>query len=62
MLDTTRHNGVADHLMIDLETLTTNMDAPITAIGACVFNPENGQVGATFEDYRIPDLERTPAD
>lgn len=36
------------HVMIDLETLDTKPSAAFISIGACVFDPETGKVGATF--------------
>ena len=43
------------HIMIDLETLGTNPDAPIIAIGAVLFDPATGEQGATF--YEAVDFE-----
>lgn len=37
------------HLMIDLETLGTKVNAPIVAVGACFFDPETGAIGKTFD-------------
>ena len=37
------------HLMIDLETLGTAVNAPIVAIGAVFFDPATGAQGATFD-------------
>lgn len=37
-----------NHLMIDLETLGTGVDAPIAAIGAVFFEPSTGCTGARF--------------
>lgn len=36
------------HLMIDLETLGTFMNAPVITIGAAFFNPMTGEVGDKF--------------
>jgi len=36
------------HIMVDLETMGTGHDAPILAIGACVFDPVAGLIGETF--------------
>jgi len=36
------------HVMVDIETLGTSCDAPILTIGAIVFDPVTGVVGATF--------------
>ena len=40
---TTKH-----HLMIDLETLGTFMNAPVVTIGACFFDPLTGKIGDKF--------------
>ena len=37
------------HLMIDLETLGTAVNAPIVAIGAVYFDPDTGELGETFD-------------
>lgn len=37
-----------NHLMIDLETLGTNHDAPVLSLGAVFFNPDTGETGETF--------------
>ncbi len=36
------------HLMIDLETMGTNTNAPIVVIGAVFFDPQTGEIGPTF--------------
>ena len=36
------------HLMIDLETMGTNTNAPIVVIGAVFFDPETGEIGPVF--------------
>lgn len=36
------------HLMIDLETLGTFMNAPVVTIGACFFDPLTGEIGDKF--------------
>lgn len=36
------------HIMIDLETLGTFMNAPVITIGAAFFDPMTGEVGDTF--------------
>ena len=36
-------------LMIDLETLGTNSDAPIISIGACFFDINSGEIGEKFD-------------
>lgn len=36
------------HLMIDLETMGANPNAPIVAIGAVLFNPSTGELGQQF--------------
>jgi hypothetical protein len=37
------------HLMIDLETLGTAVNAPVVAIGAVYFDPDTGTLGDTFD-------------
>ncbi|PWI34867.1 3'-5' exoribonuclease [Vibrio albus] len=37
------------HIMIDLETMGNGSSAPIVSIGAVVFNPLTGDLGADFE-------------
>ncbi|EPD0988418.1 3'-5' exoribonuclease domain-containing protein [Escherichia coli] len=36
------------HLMIDLETMGTNTNAPIVVIGAIFFDPQTGEIGPVF--------------
>ncbi|EFA4128646.1 exonuclease [Escherichia coli O13] len=36
------------HLMIDLETMGTNTNAPIVVIGAVFFDPQTGKIGPVF--------------
>ncbi|EJU2177451.1 3'-5' exoribonuclease, partial [Escherichia coli] len=36
------------HLMIDLETMGTNANAPIVVIGAVFFDPQTGEIGPVF--------------
>ncbi|EGJ7873428.1 exonuclease [Escherichia coli] len=36
------------HLMIDLETMGTNTNAPIVVIGAVFFEPQTGEIGPVF--------------
>ena len=36
------------HIMIDIETLGTFMNAPVVTIGACFFDPVSGEIGQTF--------------
>ncbi|ENJ1449636.1 3'-5' exoribonuclease [Escherichia coli] len=43
------------HLMIDLETMGKNPDAPIISIGAIFFNPQTGDMGPEFS--KTIDLE-----
>lgn len=43
-----------NQVMVDLETLSTDLGATITSIGACVFNPDTGEIGDTF--YKTIDL------
>lgn len=42
------------HVMIDLETLGTNVDSQILSIGACSFGPDG--IGSTF--YKVIELPR----
>ncbi|HFK1300041.1 TPA: 3'-5' exoribonuclease [Escherichia coli] len=44
-----------DHLMIDLETMGNNPDAPIISIGAIFFDPQTGDMGPEFS--KTIDLE-----
>lgn len=37
-----------DHVMIDIETLGIEADAPIVSIGAAQFNPDTGEIGEVF--------------
>ncbi|MCV2924876.1 3'-5' exonuclease, partial [Escherichia coli] len=43
------------HLMIDLETMGKNPDAPIISIGAIFFDPQTGDMGPEFS--KTIDLE-----
>jgi exodeoxyribonuclease VIII len=43
------------HLMVDLESMGDNPDAPIVSIGALFFDPETGRTGAEF--YKVISLE-----
>lgn len=36
------------HIMIDLETAGTAVNAPILTVGACFFDPDSGRIGDTF--------------
>ncbi|WP_433994735.1 3'-5' exoribonuclease domain-containing protein [Escherichia coli] len=36
------------HLMIDIETMGTNTNAPIVVIGAVFFDPQTGEIGPVF--------------
>ncbi|MGY2573181.1 3'-5' exonuclease [Vibrio sp. C8] len=38
------------HVMLDLETMGNTSNAAIVSIGAVVFNPETGELGADFEE------------
>jgi hypothetical protein len=38
------------HLMIDLETMGTEVNAPIISIGAVFFDPDIGELGDTFDE------------
>lgn len=44
-----------NHIMLDLETMGTNSNAAIIAIGACFFEPSTGEIGAHF--HQTIDLE-----
>ncbi|HAX5201270.1 TPA: exonuclease [Escherichia coli] len=46
--ETTSTSGGCHHLMIDLETMGTNPDAPIISIGAIFFDPQTGDMGPEF--------------
>lgn len=37
-----------NNVMIDLETIGNDYDGIFTNIGACIFNPETGEIGETF--------------
>lgn len=43
------------HVMVDLETMGKQPNAPIVSIGAVVFDPATGSLGETF--YKVVDLE-----
>jgi hypothetical protein len=43
------------HFMLDLETLGTNRDAVIVAIGACVLDARTGDISASF--YAVCDIQ-----
>lgn len=45
---------IKKHMMKDLETLGTFMNAPIVTIGACFFDPLTGEIGDKF--YRKIDM------
>lgn len=45
-------------LMLDLETLSTHNDSAILSIGACLFDIETGDIGATF--HRHIELDDSP--
>ncbi|ELK3461237.1 3'-5' exoribonuclease [Escherichia coli] len=51
----TSTSGTCDHLMIDLETMGKNPDAPIISIGAIFFDPQTGDMGPEFS--KTIDLE-----
>lgn len=48
-------DSLMTHLMVDLETMGSNPEAPIVAIGAVYFDPNTGITGAEF--YQIVSLE-----
>ncbi|HIA8233008.1 exonuclease [Escherichia coli] len=52
---TTSTSRVRHHLMIDLETMGKNPDAPIISIGAIFFDPQTGDMGPEF--IKTVDLE-----
>ncbi len=47
------------HLMVDLEAMGSNPDAPVISIGAVFFDPDTGQTGAEF--YKVISLESAMA-
>ncbi|HFK1278903.1 exonuclease [Escherichia coli] len=51
----TSTSRTCDHLMIDLETMGKNPDAPIISIGAIFFDPQTGDMGPEF--IKTIDLE-----
>ncbi|EER1713704.1 exonuclease [Escherichia coli] len=51
----TSTSRTCDHLMIDLETMEKNPDAPIISIGAIFFDPQTGDMGPEFS--KTIDLE-----
>ena len=51
----TSTSRTCDHLMIDLETMGKNPDAPIISIGAIFFDPQTGDIGPEFS--KTIDLE-----
>ncbi|ENQ2576948.1 3'-5' exoribonuclease [Escherichia coli] len=51
----TSTSSTCDHLMIDLETMGKNPDAPIISIGAIFFDPQTGDMGPEFS--KTIDLE-----
>ena len=51
----TSTSRTCDHLMIDLETMGKNPDAPLISIGAIFFDPQTGDMGPEFS--KTIDLE-----
>ncbi len=51
----TSTSSTCNHLMIDLETMGKNPDAPIISIGAIFFDPQTGDMGPEFS--KTIDLE-----
>ncbi|EEY1945107.1 exonuclease [Escherichia coli] len=51
----TSTSRTCDHLMIDLETMGKNPDAPIISIGSIFFDPQTGDMGPEFS--KTIDLE-----
>lgn len=43
------------HVMVDLETMGKNSNAPVVSIGAVIFDPATGFLGETF--YKVVSLE-----
>lgn len=37
------------NIMIDIETLSTTMNAAILSVSACYFDPDTGEIGKTFD-------------
>ncbi|GDP74968.1 exodeoxyribonuclease VIII [Escherichia coli] len=53
--ESTSTSRMWDHLMIDLETMGKNPDAPIASIGAVFFDPQTGELGPEFS--KIIDMD-----
>ncbi|MEE7151187.1 3'-5' exoribonuclease [Escherichia coli O2:H6] len=53
--ESTSTSRMWDHLMIDLETMGKNPDAPIASIGAVFFDPQTGETGPEFS--KIIDMD-----
>lgn len=53
--DSGHHNIDYRHVMVDLETMGSNSNAPIVSIGAVFFDPNSGNTGAEF--YTVISLE-----
>lgn len=53
--ESTSTSRMWDHLMIDLETMGKNPDAPIASIGAVFFDPQTGEIGPEFS--KIIDMD-----
>lgn len=50
------------HVMVDLETLATTIDAHVLTLGACVFDPLTGKLGESFYARLSPDGQRRRID
>lgn len=58
-IDEQQTGSVFTHLMVDLEAMGSNPEAPLLAIGGVFFNPGNGELGPTF--YKVISLESAMA-
>jgi exodeoxyribonuclease VIII len=58
-IEETTSEQLYTHLMVDLESMGDNPDAPIVSIGALFFDPETGRTGAEF--YKVISLESAMA-
>lgn len=55
MINDSGHHNDDRHVMVDLETMGSNSNAPIVSIGAVFFDPNSGNTGAEF--YTVISLE-----
>lgn len=58
-IEDTTSEQLYTHLMVDLESMGTNPDAPILSVGAVFFDPNTGATGAEF--YKVISLESAMA-